>query len=123
MPDYVAIITEHQVGFVSKQRLQARTQGGFGGFDRTPLNSTNQSRALVSSSQSLYSSHYLTPRAHVVKQNGPGRTITKCFRVTSSVKEPCTDTDDVESETNLPHTYRIFHTAFNLTMRIKERKN
>ena len=55
------------------------------------------------------------------KQNGPGPTITKCFRVTSSVKEPCTDTDDVESETNLPHTYRIFYTAFNLTMR-KNRK-
>ena len=35
------------------------------------------------------------------KQNGPGPNITKYFRVTSSVKEPNTDTDDVESETNL----------------------
>ena len=55
------------------------------------------------------------------KQNGPGPTITRCFRVTSSVKEPCTNTDDVESETDLPHTYRIVYTAFNLTM-YKNRK-
>ena len=35
----------------------------------------------------------------------------------SFVKEPYTDTDDVESKTNLPHTYRIFKNAFKLTMR------
>ena len=87
---------------------QACTQRG---FNRTPLNPNNQSRALVRSSQSHYYSHYLTLRAHVVhvgsiskqaiKQNGPGPTITNCFRVLSSSKEPNTDTDDVESEANV----------------------
>ena len=102
-------------------------EGGFEGFDRTPLNPTNQSYALLRSFHSLYYSHYLTFRACVVGSNSKqakaawSRTHNyQVLRVICSAKD-IDDIDDVESEKNLPYTWN-FYTAFNLSIYVTTAK-